>query len=314
MTTESKLIGFSGIWTDVLIPISEDLSIDEAKLAAHVRNLSANGLDQLVLFGQAGEGASFSMDEKLSATGHLIAAGVNSKDVLIGVHSNSFSENAEFIRRGYSLGIRRFLLKPPLSNQSFSHIALFNYFNELIKQVSLTDWQLFIHQLGGNNHSGDLPEATLAELRKVHPHIFSGIVDQDTHVNHTVDLIRSFGAEISIASTNETNLSILKPKVCVSALANVIPSTIKHVFANDVVDSAATKISGMKVAKPDDRIVELVKVLSDYPTIASLKLFLSMHYRLDVWGRVRPPQSGLSKEAKEKLMAAFKTFNLQAHE
>ena len=189
MSTEISFKSFAGIWTDVLIPICEDLSIDEAKLASHVRNLSAKGLEQLVLFGHAGEGSSFSFDEKLSATGHLIATGVKPQDILMGAHSCAFSENAEHIRTAYSSGIRRFLLTSPLSNQSFSHGALFEYFNELIKQVGLADWQLFIHQLGGANRSGDLPEAAIAELQKTHPQIFMGIVDQDLHVNHTVDLI-----------------------------------------------------------------------------------------------------------------------------
>ena len=304
---------FKGVWPDVLIPLQEDLRIDEAKLCAHLRNLSAKGLERFVLFGQAGEGTSFSADEKLSAITHVIAAGVAGSDILLGVQSSSFSEVAQFIRKAHALGVRRFLVSAPQYGLPFSHVGLFDYFDQMIKQVSLPDWQLFIHQLSGSNHASDLPEATLADLRKVHPLVFVGIVDQDVHVNHTVDLIRAFGTDIAIASCHEPNLSILKPNVCVSALANVIPNIMQHLLANNAPEQA-TKIAGMKVAKPDDRVVELMRLLGDYPPIAAMKLLLSQHYRTESWEHVRPPQSTLSKEGRVALLGAFKTFNLQANE
>jgi 4-hydroxy-tetrahydrodipicolinate synthase len=305
--------GFQGVWPDVLIPLQADFNIDEAKLSAHLRNLGAKGFENFVLFGQAGEGASFSADEKLSALTHVIAAGVEAPNILLGVQASSFTEIAQFIRKAYDKGVRRFLLPGPMHGQPFSHVALFDYFDQLIKRVNLVGWQLFIHQLGGIQHGADLSEATLVDLRKVYPHIFVGVVDQDTHVNHTVDLIRTFGREISIATCHEPNLAILKPTVCVSSLANIIPTVVQHIIANDFVNNA-TKVPGMKVAKPDDRVVELMSLIGDYPAIAALKLMLSIHYRIEAWEHVRPPQSKLSTEARQALLAAFKTFNLQANE
>lgn len=304
---------FIGVWPDVLVPLDADLRIDEVKLCAHLRNLSAKGFEHFVLFGQAGEGSSFSADEKLSVVAHAIAAGVEAQNILLGVQTSSFTASAQLIRKAYDQGVRRFMVSGPMYGQPFSHIALFDYFDQLIRQVQHNDWQLFIHQLGGIHAATDLPEVTLAELRKAHPLIFVGLVDQDIHVNHTVDLIRSFGTQITIASCHEPNLTILKPTVCVSALANVIPNIIQHLIADDFVNNA-TKIPGMKVAKPDDRVVELLHILGDYPTVAALKLFLSQHYRIEAWERVRPPQSTLTQEGRVALLAAFKTFNLQANE
>jgi 4-hydroxy-tetrahydrodipicolinate synthase len=313
MPNTSAAKNFEGVWTDVLVPLQEDLRIDEAKLTAHLRNLSAKGLERFVLFSQAGEGTSFSADEKLSAITHVIAAGVAGTDILLGVQSSSFSEAAQFIRKAHALGVPRFLVSAPQYGLPFSHVALFDYFDQMIKQVNLADWQLYIHQLSGSNHASDLPEATLADLRKVHPLVFVGIVDQDTHVNHTVDLIRAFGIDIAIASCHEPNLSILKPTVCVSALANVVPNIMQHLLANDAPEQV-TKMAGMKIAKPDDRVVELMTLLGSNPPIAALKLLLSQHYRMEDWERVRPPQSTLPKEARVALLATFKTFNLQANE
>lgn len=313
MSSTSIAPNFEGVWTDVLIPLQDSLLIDEAKLAAHLRNLCAKGLERFVLFGQAGEGSSFSADEKLSAVTHVIATGVAGTDILLGVQSSSFIEVAQLIRKAHAIGVRRFLVAAPQYGLPFSHVALFDYFDHLIKQVNLPNWQLFIHQLGGNHHGSDLPEATLVDLHKVHPQVLTGIVDQDIHVNHTVDLVRSFGAELAIAACHEPNLSLLKPKVCVSALANIIPLLMQHLLISDTPEQT-TKIAGMKVTKPDERVVELMNLLGDYPTIAALKLLLSQHYRMESWEHVRPPQSTLTKEAHTALLGAFKTFNLQANE
>lgn len=306
-------MGFHSVWPDVLTPLQADLQIDEAKLCAHLRNLSAKGIKHFVLFGKAGEGSAFSVDEKLSAVAHVIASGVAGADILLGVQSSSFSEVAQCIGKAHALGVRRFLVSSPQYGLPFSHVALFDYFDQMIKAVNLSDWQLFIHQLSGSNYASDLTEATLADLHKAHPQVFVGIVDQDTHVNHTLDLMRSFDKDIAIAPCYEPNLSILKSNVCVSALANVIPNIMQQLIARQGPEQA-TKIAGMKVAKPDDRVVELLALLSDHPTIAALKLMLSLHYRMESWEHIRPPQSQLTPEARVALLGAFKNFNLLTQE
>ena len=304
---------FQGVWVDALTPLQDKLSIDEGKLSAHLRNLAAKGFEQFVLFGHAGEGASFSNDEKLSAISHVIAAGLETENILLGVQSSSYSEAALCIRKAYEKGVRRFLVSAPLHGHPFTHLALFDYFDQLIRQVGHDDWQLYVHQLGNLNHTANLPEATFTDLLKVHPHICVGVVDQDIHMSHTVDLIRSFGEALTIAPCHEPNLAVLKLKVCVSMQANLMPHVVQHLLV-DTAASTATQIPGMKVAKPDDRVVELMNVLGTYPAIAAMKLLLSQHYRMESWERVRPPQSALTKEAKNALLAAFKTFNLQATE
>lgn len=305
---------FHGVWVDVLVPLQADLNVDESKLASHLRNLSAKGFENFVLFGQAGEGTTFSADEKLSAVTHVIEAGVDANNILLGVNSSSYTEVAQFIRKACAKGVQRFLVSAPQYDHPYNNLGLFDYYDHIIKQVNDSNWQLFIHQLGGKNQAADLPEAVLADLKKAHPHSFVGIVDQDVHVNHTVELIRAFDMTLTVASCHEPNLTILSPTdVCVSALANVMPNVIKHLIANNFVNNA-TKIAGMKVAKPDDRVTELMTILANYPQVAALKLMLSQHYRMEGWERVRPPHTTLPKEAKDKLMAAFKTFNLQANE
>ena len=127
---------FHGVWVDALVPLQEDLSIDQVKLTTHVRNLSVKGVENFVLFGQAGEGASFAADEKLVTVAHLLAAGLEPSNILFGVQSSSFVEISLLIRKAYDKGIRRFLVSPPQYGQPLGHIALFDYFNQLMESVT----------------------------------------------------------------------------------------------------------------------------------------------------------------------------------
>jgi dihydrodipicolinate synthase/N-acetylneuraminate lyase len=301
---------FHGVWIDALVPLNAELNIDEVRLVSHLRNLSAKGFEKFVLFGFGGEGASFSIQEKLSTLKRVIAEGVEPGNLCMGVSTSALLDGVTLIRQSHDKGVKRFLICPPLHHQSLVSAGATDYFEQLIQRVGPIDWQLYIHQLGG---SADLPETSLAELFQNHSEIFSGIVDQDSHINHTMDLMKSFSGRVQVIPTHEPNYKGLKPQTVVSVMANFIPNVVTHVLANDM-PLQANKAAGMKVRLPDERVLELEKFLSDYPAIAAMKLMMAQHHRQEEWELVRPPQARLGKEAKELLMKAFKTFNLAANE
>ena len=299
-----------GVWIDVLNPLQPDFNIDEKRLLAHLRNLSAKGFERFVLFGYAGEGASFTNDEKLSALKRVISEGVEPSNICLGINTSAIVDAVTLINKAYEKGVKRFLVTPPIYYQPLVNESITDYFENLLKRVGLADWQLYIHQLGG---AADAPEASLSELYRSHSEIFCGIVDQDTHVNHTMDLVKSFARQVLVIPTHEANIQILRPNTAISVMANLIPNVLKHVLENQGV-SQAIKIAGMKIRQPDERIIELQKIMTNYPSTAAMKLLLSQHYRQSEWGLVRPPQGKLGNDAKESLIKAFKSFNLTADE
>lgn len=303
MTTSSLI----GVWPDVLVPLTPELNIDLPKFASHVRNLEAKGIQRFTLFGYAGEGASFSTDEKLAALAHLIQAGLEPNAILLGVSSSALTDAARLIEQAHAQGVRRFLVAPPTFYQPVTNRAVIDYFDQLIAKVHSQDWQLYLHALGGS-HS-EISEPVVADLLRTHPQILAGVVDQDTHESHTLDFMRSFGKQISVSPTHEPNLKTLKPTGTVSVLANFIPGVIKHLLENEM-PAQTHQVAGMKVRQPDDRVIELLNLMGDQPRVAVLKLMLSMHYRQTNWEFVRPPQTRLSNEARDLMMKAFKTFNL----
>ena len=120
MTTSSLI----GVWPDVLVPLTPELNIDLPKFASHLRNLEAKGMQRFVLFGYAGEGASFSTEEKLAALTHVLQAGLAPNAILLGVNTSALTEAVRLIEGAYTLGVRRFLVAPPTFYQPVTNLSL----------------------------------------------------------------------------------------------------------------------------------------------------------------------------------------------
>ena len=63
-----------GLWCATLTPVSADGAIDDARFAAHVQWLFAQGVAGVAPFGTTGEGQSFSVDERRAGLDALEAA------------------------------------------------------------------------------------------------------------------------------------------------------------------------------------------------------------------------------------------------
>ena len=300
------------VWPDLVLPLHNDLSVDTIKFTAHVRNLAAKGIQKFVLFGYAGEGASFSAQEKLSVLGVLAHSGFALEDFILGINTSALQEASSLISRAYDLGVRQFLVSSPTYYEEVNDPAQLAFYDHLITQVNRSNWQIFIHQLGGESPS-DLSSSVIAELLRSHPQHIHGIVDEDPRASRCIGFLESFGEKVWVTNCHEPNLLLLRSPIAVSALANLIPGVISGILSKDMPEQK-TKFAGMKVKSADERLVGLLKAIGGRPHIASLKFFISLHYRQSNWDAVRPPQSGLSDQSREDLEKAFKAFNLLPNE
>ncbi len=306
------------VWPDLVLPLHNDLSVDTIKFTAHVRNLAAKGIQKFVLFGYAGEGASFSAQEKLSVLGVLAHSGFVLEDFILGINTSALQDASSLISRAYDLGVRQFLVSSPTYYEEVNDPAQLAFYDHLITQVNRPNWQIFIHQLGGKSPS-DLSSSVIAELLRSHPQHIHGIVDEDPRASRCIGFLESFGEKVWVTNCHEPNLLLLRSPIAVSALANLIPGVISGILGKDMPEqktkyTSMTKYTGMEVTSADARLVGLLKAIGGRPRIASLKFFISLHYRHSNWDAVRPPQSGLSNKSREELKKAFKVFNLLPNE
>ncbi|MCB1550202.1 MAG: dihydrodipicolinate synthase family protein, partial [Hyphomicrobiaceae bacterium] len=95
-----------GIIAASLTPVTEALEIDAGRLASHVSRLLAQGCSFVSTFGTTGEGASFSVAQKLDAVRKLVAAGIAPERLTPGVMSPTVDEAAAMLAGLDRLGCR----------------------------------------------------------------------------------------------------------------------------------------------------------------------------------------------------------------
>jgi 4-hydroxy-tetrahydrodipicolinate synthase len=102
-----------GIVAASLTPVTEDLEIDAGRLAQHVSGLLGQGCSFVSTFGTTGEGASFSVAQKLAALEQLAAAGIDMGRLMPGVMSPAVDDAARNLAGLDRLGCRAAVVLPP---------------------------------------------------------------------------------------------------------------------------------------------------------------------------------------------------------
>jgi len=315
----SKLLndrnGLFGIWPDVLTPLTTDLHVDHHKLHTHVKTLFMKGIEGITVFGHLGEGPSFSVEEKIETINNLIKGGVEPQEIIVGASSPAIADVVKLIKFGNSIGLHGYLISPPYYFRDATDQGMYDFFNEIIKQVGSTKWRMYLHFLTLITQIG-LPSRTIAELVAHYPRIIAGIVDHGSNLTHTIELARSFGDKTTIYTSNEIDL----PKVraiqstgSICGLANFAPRVVHKLILPPKL-SQGTAIPGMNNVPGDERINQLRGIIGTHPYIPALKFLLSLVYRDEEWERVRPPLSVINKESHENLTKSFKAFDLQTNE
>src|SRR5256885_15520382 len=102
-----------GLWCATLTPLGHDGAIDHVRMAAHVRDLFAHGVEGVAPFGTTGEGPSFSVAERRAGLDALIAAGIAPSQVVPATGCAAFSDTIALTRHAVQIGCSRCLVLPP---------------------------------------------------------------------------------------------------------------------------------------------------------------------------------------------------------
>ena len=298
--------GFQGVWPDVLTPVKSDHSVDLRRLESHIRTLLYKGATGVVLFGESGEGPSFSHEEKTQALAHLVKEGIPSNAIMLACVDSCAPAVAKLIHLADYLKLQAVLISSPFYYQDLSADGLVNYFDFLFEHTQKSTTHCYLHLLPNKVHH-DLPEAVLNTVLDKHLSRIYGIVNQTGSSSLNQDLLKSFAEHVLIYSCLETDVKTLKSTGIISAMANIIPQVVRHQLGSSDV-TQAVQIPGLKVKSSDERLVEFQGVLAQHPSIATYKYLLSQIYKNHAWQLARPPLSGLdstSVAALDKSLAAF---------
>jgi 4-hydroxy-tetrahydrodipicolinate synthase len=283
--------------------LNEDLSIDHAAYAEHVRWLLDNGCNGVAALGTTGEANSFSVDERRDLISRLAAAGAAPERILVGVGCCAAPDTLALTRAALSAGLHNVMMLPPFYYKPVSDDGLFGAYANIIEAVSDPRLRVVIY---------DIPPMTgfklgvdlLRRLRDAFPGVVVGVKNSSgdwSAMEATLAALPGFGF---YAGSEQFLLPTLRSggPGCISATANVTAPALAELYAGwrgphaDALQGAATRTR---------------LALQACPTIPALKEILAMARDRPAWRRLRPPLVNLAPDQIQRLRATIGEAHLR---
>ncbi len=275
-----------------LTPLTTDGHCDPDRLAAHCRDLLGRGCEGVLLFGTSGEGASFSVSEKLAALGKVIEAGVSPDRLLLGLLGSAVPDLVTLARGAHEARCAGVLMLPPFFFRDVSQDGLFESFRNVIEQspVGLRFYLYNFSAMCGSELSPDL----IARLCTSFPDVIAGIKDSAGNWAYTATILERFPA-LEIYLGHEPHIAkalALGARGAICGMANVIPERLL-----DLWDSAP----GLT-----PRIQGVADFYDSVPFIPATKAALAALRGDPEWRHVRAPLSIQTGDVVASLAEAYR--------
>jgi dihydrodipicolinate synthase/N-acetylneuraminate lyase len=241
----------------------------------------------------------------------LIKLGVSGQDILLNAGTSNASDSVRLIQEGQSLGVKHFMLMPPVMGTDSTDQGLVDFFKQTLSHLTGLEMGIYLSSPISPN-VGDFNNRVINEILGKHPKFFRGLIDQSPNASHTLDWLRSFSNQLPVFTGHDMNAQVLAGMgihTCVSAYANILTRMmVKSVKPRGNAQKMA--VAGNKIDEDTSRLNEFDQWLSHLPLVPALKFVMSLHDHDPDWIRVRPTLSPLAGDAQEKLGKAFKKMSL----
>jgi 4-hydroxy-tetrahydrodipicolinate synthase len=287
--TDSKPPGLAGVWPALMTPLTEALSIDHARFAAHARGLIDAGCAGVTPFGTTGEGPSFSVDERRDAVQALVDGGVAAERILVSASCAALTDTLALVRHAQDLGAWGVLLMPPFFFKGVSDDGIVAFYREVIEDTAARPLRVVLYHIPQVSAVG-LSHGVIAELLRRWPERIVAIKDSACERAPSLALARAFMPPLGVHVGNELDLPALAAvgsRGAVSGLANFMPRTVHRLAAEPDAARSATEHA---------RVQRLLAWLGDYALIPALKAIMAAQTGHDSWLRVRPPLAAIERE------------------
>jgi len=292
--------------TDCLIaavttPLTADLHPDHARLAARTAALMAAGCDGVALFGTTGEGAEFSVADRMAGLEAVLASGIAPGRVIVSIGALAIPDVVALGRHAAGLGVAGTLLMPPcVYRRGITEDGTFRYYATVIEQAGPVGLGLHLYHFP--DISGvPLTPATIRRLDERFPGVVTGIKDSGGDADHTDMLSRRF-SHLSIYTGNEIDVPqvmVAGARGTICGLANVMPRLMRAMLDQGT-------------AFDRRQLVPLIlagdAALCRRPFIASVKAVLADATGERGWRRVLPPMAELPLIEEARLIADFRRW------
>ena len=220
-----------GIYTAVLTPLNEDLSINHEELYWHCKDLIHRGCQGIALFGTTGEGPSFSVSERTKTLERLLSYGFDPKKIILGNGSSGIADTVALSRAALKYGCAAVLTCPPSFYKNVKEEGVIAYYRAIIQQIDNPDLRILLYHFP--QRSGvPITLPIIESLRKDFPKIVVGLKESEGNLSFTHSILARFsgfqvfvGNELHIVEAVHHGAS---GSIC--GIANLYPEMIQDIY------------------------------------------------------------------------------------
>jgi 4-hydroxy-tetrahydrodipicolinate synthase len=290
-----------GLWCATLTPLDARGNADVTRLASHVRELFAHGVEGVAPFGTTGEFPSFSAAERMQGLESLLAAGIPATRIVPGTGAAALPDAVALTKHAVRSGTSRCLIVPPFFFKDVSDEAVYTYYARLIDAVGEPALRVYLYHIPQFSGVPVRPEV-VARLAKAYPDVIAGVKDSSGDYKNTQRLLAR-APQLSILVGHEPHLPQLlrdggAGTIC--GVANVFPALVAALFEPAV------------AAADEARLATFLKVLFSYPFLSAFKAIRAAQTGDPGWNALRAPWLPLDEARHAKLLAELADAGLLA--
>lgn len=264
-----------GVYVATLTPLRSNLKCHDKILAKHCLQLIAKGCQGVVLFGTTGEGASFSVKEKIKTLKNVIAYGVNPKQIMVGNGSACLQDTVDLTKAVVKLNCLALLIAPPCFYKNVTDEGVIEFYKEVIERVPDPRLKILLYHIPQNT-GVPITVNILKTLSTTFPNTVIGIKESEGNLSLTKALLEA---------VPDTQLFVGKESQLPQALTFGASGTICGIgnLYTELVCALYNKGNYEELEK-------LTLLVINRPFVATCKALMKKDlYRH--WSRVRPPLS-----------------------
>lgn len=285
----------------VATPVTRDFRPDADLLLARCRTLMQEGCDGITLFGTTGEGAEFSVDDRMTTLERLIAGGLPANRIIVSVGALSIQDIVVLSRHALDQKVDGVMLMPPCVYRSgITDDGAFRFYAAVIDAIARKDLRLHLYHFPDICGVPITPNV-IRRLDERYPGNIAGVKDSGGDLDFTEGLLRRF-SHLSIFTGSETHVPQVlagggRGTIC--GMANVMPRLMRAMFDAPNLFERRRFIA---------QILAADTILSRRPFIASVKALIADSTGNSTWRRVLPPMSELPILEEARMVADFRQW------
>jgi 4-hydroxy-tetrahydrodipicolinate synthase len=285
---------YGGVNAALLTAMTDDLSPDHARTAAHAKWLLANGCNGLGVLGTTGEANSFGLTERREILEELVRRGIPAARMMPGTGCSNLTDTVELSKHARDIGCPGVLMLPPFYYKNPTEDGLFAYFSEVINRIG-GGVKVYLYHFPAQS-AVPLTVSLIGRLLEAFPDVLKGVKDSTGDAENTASYIRAFadkGFEVYPGADNHLQQMLaLGGAGCITAASNLCARFSQIVYAKRTgpeADAAQAVVNGCRAAA------------SSVPLIAGLREVLARSTGDEAWRNIRPPNTRLSAAQAEQV-------------